>query len=152
MHPMVLLRRLVLLAGLLAAAPQSPQPPRTGMIAGQVVDASGAPVAEAIVRVTLTGMALTRDAAPPPGGRVMADGEGRFFVADLPAGDYYLEATKEGYARGTFAIEPGEPIDKRRFAAAGRPGDPHDLGATGLRIERAHRLGRARFVVLDDRH
>jgi len=100
---MVVLRRLVLLAGLLAAAPQSPQPPRTGMIAGQVVDASGAPVAEAIVRVTLTGAALTRDAAPPPGGRVMADGEGRFFVADLPAGDYYLEATKEGYARGTFA-------------------------------------------------
>ena len=62
MHPMVLLRRLVLLAGLLAAAPQSPQPPRTGMIAGQIVDAFGAPVAEAIVRVTLTGVALTRDA------------------------------------------------------------------------------------------
>ena len=54
------------------------------------------------------------------------------------------------HARGPFAIDRGKSVDERRFAAARWPGDPHDLGVTGIRIERPHRLGRARLVVLNN--
>ena len=37
----------------------------------------------------------------------MADSEGRYFFADLPAGDYYLRASKEGYARRDVRPAPG---------------------------------------------
>lgn len=74
--------------------------PRTGMIVGQVVDATtGAPIAEAIVQ-----LAMPKNSSNPasPRGRVMADGDGRFFFTDLPAGEYYLNATKAGYAPGVY--------------------------------------------------
>jgi hypothetical protein len=78
----------------------APPGPRTAMIAGQILDAAGAPVPEAIVRLTLPRYAL--DLPTTPKGRVMADREGRFYFGDLPAGDYYLQATKEGYAGGVY--------------------------------------------------
>lgn len=79
---------------------EAPPGPRTGMIVGQVVDAAtGAPLSEAIVRLTLPKYFLNPTA---PNDRVMADGEGRFFFMDLPGGDYYLQATKDGYAPGTY--------------------------------------------------
>src|SRR5438094_1425960 len=51
----------------------------------------------------------------------------------------------------TFAIDPGETVDQSGFATARWAGHPDDLGVSGLRVERAHRLGRAGPVVLDDR-
>jgi len=78
----------------------APPGPRTGMVVGQVVDAAtGDPVPEAIVRLTLPKY-FENPAAPND--RVMADGEGRFFFSDLPAGDYFLQARKDGYAPGTY--------------------------------------------------
>jgi hypothetical protein len=78
----------------------APPGPRTGMIVGQVVDsATGDPVPEAIVVLT---MPKYFENPTTPRGRVMADGEGRFFFTDLPAGEYFLEAKKDGYAPGTY--------------------------------------------------
>ena len=54
---------------------------------------------EAIVRLT---MSKYFESPAAPNGRVMADGEGRFFFTDLPAGEDYLQATKDGYAPGTY--------------------------------------------------
>ena len=70
------------------------------MIVGQVLDAgTGHPVSEAVVMLTLPKYANN---PTTPRGRVMADGEGRFFFTALPAGDYYLQATKDGYAPGEY--------------------------------------------------
>jgi hypothetical protein len=88
-------------AAQLGVSNQPPPGPRTGMIVGQVVDpATGNPVSEAIVRLSLQGYA--EDVPDSPNDRVMADAEGRFFFSGLPPGKYYMEATKEGYARGTY--------------------------------------------------
>jgi hypothetical protein len=83
--------------------PTNVAPPgqRTGMIVGQVVDAAtGMPVDEAIVRLTMPKYLETLPTTPK--GRVMADDEGGFFFADLPPGEYFVQATKEGYAPGTY--------------------------------------------------
>jgi hypothetical protein len=74
---------------------------RTGMIVGQVVDAvTGMPVDEAIVRLTMPKYLETLPTTP--NGHVMADDEGGFFFADLPPGEYFVEARKNGYAPGTY--------------------------------------------------
>ena len=71
------------------------------MIIGQVADAAtGAPVGEAIVRLTLP--KYLENLPTTPKGRVMADDEGRFFFADLPPGEYFVHATKDGFAPGTY--------------------------------------------------
>ena len=79
----------------------APSGPRTGLIVGQVVDAiTGVPIPEAIVLLTMP--KYLQDLPTTPKGRVMADSEGRYFFADLPAGDYFLRASKEGYAGGVY--------------------------------------------------
>jgi hypothetical protein len=71
------------------------------MILGQVVDAdTGAPIPEAVVLINLTGYSTTLPTTPR--GRVMADGQGRFFFAELPAGGYYLQASSTGYQWGAY--------------------------------------------------
>ena len=50
-----------------------------------------------------------------PKGRVMADGEGRYFFAELPAGDYFLQATKDGYASGTYGQRSAAPGQGQLF-------------------------------------
>ena len=78
----------------------APPGPRTGAIAGQVVDTTGAAVADALVRLALPKYSPALPTTP--NGRVMADRDGRFPFENLPAGDYYLQATKDGYADGMF--------------------------------------------------
>jgi Carboxypeptidase regulatory-like domain len=78
----------------------APSGPRTGLIVGQVVDSTGTPVPEAVVQLTMP--KYPADLPTTPKGRVMADSEGRYFFADLPAGEYRLFATKEGYTGGTY--------------------------------------------------
>jgi Carboxypeptidase regulatory-like domain len=100
----------VTLALTMPGAASSPQigaingaPPgsRTGLIVGQVVDATtGAPIPEAVVQLTMP--KYLPDLPTTPRDRVMADGEGRYFFADLPAGDYFLRASKDGYTGGTY--------------------------------------------------
>jgi carboxypeptidase family protein len=118
--PVVVLLALVVRA---AASPRqiipangAPAGPRTGMIAGQVVDAAGHPVPEAIVRLV---MPKYLDTLPTtPNGRVMADAEGRYFFADLPAGEYYLAATKDGYEQGRYGQRQATSTQGQLFALA----------------------------------
>jgi hypothetical protein len=78
----------------------APPGQRTGMIVGQVVDSTGAPAGEAIVRLTMP--KYLENLPTTPKGRVMADDEGQFFFADLPPGEYFVQATKDGYAPGAY--------------------------------------------------
>lgn len=89
----------VIVGSVQVPAPPVPQASRTGMIVGQVIDAStGQPVSEAIVRLQPAVTSETMETVPSP--RVMADAEGRFFFSELPAGSYGIQATKDGYAPG----------------------------------------------------
>jgi hypothetical protein len=73
---------------------------RTGLIVGQVVDAAtGRPVSGCIV--SLAGAELPRPAGwvhAAPG--VLTTSDGRFVFRDLPAGNYGITATRQGYADG----------------------------------------------------
>jgi protocatechuate 3,4-dioxygenase beta subunit len=88
----------------------APQGPRTAVVVGQVVDGtSGEPIPEAIVRLSMPAVLPTL--ATTPRGRVVADSEGRFFFTDLPAGEYALSTSKDGYVAGTYG--------QRRISARG---------------------------------
>lgn len=85
------------LAALAAAQRQTP----SGLIVGQVVDATtGRPISEAEVRVTGASAA----AAGVPRVRVVADAEGWFYFTAMPAGSYSIIASKPGYTDGAYGM------------------------------------------------
>lgn len=77
-----------------------PTPAPTALIVGQVVDSHGTAVPEAVVQ--LSGPNFLQAAAAS--GRVLSDGDGRYFFANLPAGDYLLQASKGGYVGGAYGL------------------------------------------------
>ncbi len=109
--------------------PIRPQPPRTtapgpadyriGVISGQIVDAtSGRALGRVAVRLRGRGVART----------LLSDDRGRFTFADVPPGDFMINATKSGFFDGAYG--------KRRAGGNGMaysllPG----LSAPDLKIE-----------------
>ena len=96
-------------------ANQPPPPPlvATGIIVGRVIDpGTGKPVAGATVLInggpsrTASPPAPARGTPaalpPPPPPRVLTDNEGRFAFRGLVRGNYTLNATKNGYAGGSY--------------------------------------------------
>src|SRR5579863_10562238 len=61
----------------------------TATILGTVTDASGAVIAEAVVRATNEGTSIARG--------TVSDAEGRFRIPDLAIGNYSVEAQKPGF-------------------------------------------------------
>ena len=86
----------------------------TGLISGQVVDAQGSGVANAVVTLSggLQQVALTLQVGEIAGGprRTLTSGEGQFVFFDLPAGAYTIDVTKPGFLPGAFG--------RRRFGGS----------------------------------
>ena len=104
LHPMApMTTRLTVLAILLVPGGLllSQQPPvnRTGLIAGQVIDAmTGTGLAESIV--TLSPGSPAASPAAVPATRVITDSRGRFVFTNLARGAYRLGVIKPGYRGG----------------------------------------------------
>jgi hypothetical protein len=102
---------LLMLFGAFAGA-QTPAPaPRTGAIAGQVVDAAtGKPVGAVIVSISGPGITMRvmsgegrgslGSGVNPSVPRVMTGADGRFMFRDLQAGSFTITASKNGYSDG----------------------------------------------------
>jgi hypothetical protein len=77
----------------------APSTPRTGVIAGNVVDAStGKPIGGVIVAIG--GGGLPPRPAPGEAVRILTGPDGRFLFPDLGPGDFSVSATKSGYGPG----------------------------------------------------
>lgn len=115
----------------LSASQQQPPATGTGVIAGQVIDATTKkPVAGVVVALTQAAPAAATSgplpapgtppspsAAPPRRGAAVTNTEGRFVFRDVPAGTYSLTATRSGYSPGaTGRRRPGGP--SRTFSLA----------------------------------
>ena len=79
-----LIRSLLAAAVLVVAAPALAQP----LVRGRVVDATGKPVADAVVTFVAQFVQLSRNAK--------TDAKGEFLMVGLPSGQYAITATKEG--------------------------------------------------------
>ena len=107
---------------------QTPDPPATGLIVGQVLDAAtGRPVPGAIVSLAASTAALLAAGLLAPGEvemtaagpavptRMITDSEGRFVLRNLAKGRYSFSATANGYLLGQHgqgrAGGPGYPIE-----------------------------------------
>jgi hypothetical protein len=80
-----------------------PAPMGTGVVSGRVtVASSGAPLRHAQVMLNATDAPVRRTTT--------TDGEGRYRIAALPAGRYFLTANKAGYVSGQYGQRrPSEP-------------------------------------------
>ena len=92
-------------SGVGGQVPSNSAPPATGLIVGQVVDATtmrGVP--EAVVTLTggPGGPAVSPIARAASAQKLIADANGRFVFRGLAAGRYSLGATKAGYLMGVF--------------------------------------------------
>jgi hypothetical protein len=137
---------MVALAGLALVADQPPQTPATGLVAGQVIDATTRrPLGGAVVT-----LAAATEAQPASEGTtvrqratVVANGQGQFVFRDVPAGSYSLTSTGDNYAPGALGRRrPGWPSQPLVLAAGER--------ATGVVIG-MWRLASISGVVRDDR-
>jgi hypothetical protein len=86
----------------------SPVPTGTGRIRGRVVSADvGNPLRRAQVRVSAPELRVNRSAT--------TDADGRYEIADLPAGRYSISVSRNGYVSLQFGqqrpFEPGRPLD-----------------------------------------
>ena len=102
-------------AFIITASPraQVPSPPAaaqatgTGLIAGRVVDDTGAPIPSAIVSIGRGTPASAGPGQPPAAPArastpVLTDAQGRFFFRDLTAGSYPVTSKKPGWLDGSF--------------------------------------------------
>src|SRR5262245_56268502 len=145
----------VLLSGTLSALQQTPSPspapqPGTAVVTGQVLDATtGRPVAGATVTMGMgaPGPAFNQTQAPARGtsriGMALSNAQGRFVFRDVPAGEFSITASMEGYMPGATG--------RRRI---GGPGSTFTV-KDGARITDANvrvwRLASISGVIRDDR-
>lgn len=67
-------------------------------VSGVVVDASGAPVPGALVRLVVADRQIAE---------IQTGADGRFTIADAPPGDATITATAPGFAQATLRVPPG---------------------------------------------
>jgi hypothetical protein len=117
------------LLGQVQPASQTPQttfPVKgTGLVSGQVIDAHGSGVADAVVTLDggLQQVALTIQVGQIPGGprRTLTNGDGRFVFFDLPEGAYSIDVTKPGFLPGAFGRRRfGGPAQSLQLAVGER--------------------------------
>jgi hypothetical protein len=122
-----------LLGVVVGATSQSPQTGGTGVVAGQVVNATtGQPLGGAVVTLALSGAGpdsvIPGNAPMAPAaqrrGVAVTNGEGRFVFRDLPAGSFVITTTLDGYAPGMSGRKrPGGPGQSFTIGAGARTTD-----------------------------
>jgi hypothetical protein len=91
-----------------APARDTPAPTGTAVIRGRVIAAAGQrPLAKVEVRATAGAVRVNRV--------VVSDANGRYEIADLPAGRYIVSTNKQNYVRASYGerrpLGPGAPIE-----------------------------------------